>query len=222
MLRAAKKYGAIATGITLSKNQFEHVQKQIQAEGLQGRCMVALCDYRDLPSADPFDKIASIGMFEHVGLKNLPAYFCKVGSLLAEKGLILNHGITTSDVDSREHGSGVGEFIDRYVFPEGELPHLALALKEMSAAGLEVTDVESLRRHYARTCHEWATCLETNRERAITLAGSKRFRIWEIYLAGCAHAFSHGWINIYQVLACKAGITSTHPLPLTRDYMYRR
>ncbi len=222
ILRAAKKYGAMATGITLSKNQFEYVQKQIQAEGLQGRCTVTLCDYRDLPSADLFDKIASIGMFEHVGLKNLPAYFRKVGALLTERGLIMNHGITTSDVDSRAQGSGVGEFIERYVFPDGELPHLALALKEMSAAGLEVTDVESLRRHYARTCHEWATRLETNRDHAITLAGGKRFRIWEIYLAGCAHAFSHGWINIYQVLACKAGITATHPLPLTRDYMYRR
>ena len=221
MIRAARKYGAIATGITLSKNQFEFVQNKIQTEGLQGQCTVQLCDYRELPDAVLFDKIASIGMFEHVGLKNLTVYFRKVRGLLAENGLILNHGITTSDVDSRELGSGAGEFIDRYVFPDGELPHLALALKEMSAAGLEVTDVESLRRHYARTCHEWATRLESNRDRAILMAGSKRFRIWEIYLAGCAHAFAHGWINIYQVLACKTGNTAAHPLPLTRDYMYR-
>lgn len=220
IMRAATKYGAIATGITLSKNQFEYVQNKIKAEGLQGRCTVVLRDYRDLPNADQFDKIASIGMFEHVGLKNLAMYFCKIGSLLAENGLILNHGITTSDVDNRECGSGAGEFIDRYVFPHGELPHLALAVKEMSAAGLEVTDAESLRRHYARTCHEWATRLESNRVSAMAMAGGKRFRIWEIYLAGCAHAFSHGWINIYQILACKAGNTAAHPLPLTRDYMY--
>lgn len=221
ILRAAKKYGAVATGITLSKNQFEYVQNRIQAEGLQARCKVELRDYRDLPDADAFDKIASIGMFEHVGLKNLSVYFGKINSLLTDGGLVLNHGITTSDVHSRELSSGAGEFIDRYVFPQGELPHLSLALKEMAAAELEITDVESLRQHYARTCHEWASRLESNRELAIAIAGDKRVRIWEIYLAGCAHAFSHGWINIYQVLACKAKHTASIPLPLTREYMYR-
>ncbi len=221
ILRAAKKYGAVATGITLSKNQFEHVQNLIQAEGLQGQCTVELRDYRDLPDAGIYDKIASIGMFEHVGLKNLSMYFRKICSLLTDDGLVLNHGITTSDVESGEIGSGAGEFIANYVFPGGELPHLSLALKEMSAAGLEVTDVESLRRHYALTCHEWASRLESNRDRAISIAGERRVRIWEIYLAGCAHAFSHEWINIYQVLACKAKNTASIPLPLTREYMYR-
>lgn len=221
ILRAAKKYGAVATGITLSKNQFEHVRHRIQAEGLQDRCKVELRDYRDLPDAGVYDKIASIGMFEHVGLKNLSKYFSKICSLLTDDGLVLNHGITTSDVESREIGLGAGEFIAHYVFPEGELPHLSLALKEMAAAGLEVTDAESLRRHYALTCHEWANRLEANRDRAITIAGNRRVRIWEIYLAGCAHAFSHEWINIYQVLACKSKNTATVPLPLTREYMYR-
>jgi cyclopropane-fatty-acyl-phospholipid synthase len=221
ILRAAKKYGAIATGITLSKNQFEYVQSRIRAEGLQGRCTVELRDYRDLPEGVRYDKIASIGMFEHVGLKNLPVYFRKIGSLLADDGLVLNHGITTSDVESGEIGAGAGEFIAKYVFPEGELPHLSLALKEMAAAGLEVTDVESLRRHYALTCHEWADRLESNRDRAVAIAGERRVRIWEAYLAGSAHAFSHEWINIYQVLACKANNTANLPLPLTREYMYR-
>lgn len=221
ILRAAKQYGAVATGITLSRNQFKYIQKRIEAEGLQHLCKVALCDYRDMPEAEKFDKIASIGMFEHVGLDNLALYFRKIRSLLNEGGLILNHGITTSDVASRERRDGAGEFIDRYVFPDGELAHITLALREMSAAGLEVADVESLRRHYARTCHEWATRLESNRDRAITLGGGRKFRIWEIYLAGCAHAFSHEWINVYQVLACKAGISARHPIPLTREYMYR-
>ena len=221
ILRAAKKYGAVAKGITLSKNQFEHAQKLIQAEGLQERCSVELCDYRDLPGAGVYDKIASVGMFEHVGLKNLPRYFGKIGSLLADDGLVLNHGITTSDVESGEIGAGAGEFIAKYVFPEGELPHLSLALKEMSAAGLEVSDVESLRRHYARTCHEWADRLESNRDRAIAITDERRVRIWEAYLAGSSHAFSHGWINVYQVLACKAKNTASIPLPLTREYMYR-
>ena len=222
ILRAAKKYGAIATGVTLSRNQFDYVQSRIQEEGLQECCTVELRDYRDLHDAGVYDKIASVGMFEHVGLKNLPVYFGKINSLLSDDGLVLNHGITTSDVDSREVGSGAGEFIDQYVFPDGELPHLSLALREMSAAGLEVTDVESLRRHYAFTCHEWASRLESNRERAIAITEERRVRIWEIYLAGCAHAFSHGWINVFQVLACKAKNPAARQLPLTREYMYPR
>jgi cyclopropane-fatty-acyl-phospholipid synthase len=221
ILRAAKKYGAVATGITLSQNQFDYVQSRIKSEGLQDRCTVELRDYRDLPGAGAYDKIASVGMFEHVGLKNLRVYFGKINSLLTDEGLVLNHGITTSDVGSGEIGLGAGEFIDQYVFPGGELPHLSLALKEMSASGLEVADVESLRRHYALTCHEWASRLESNREHAIAIADERRVRIWEIYLAGCAHAFSHEWINVYQVLACKDKNTAAYPLPLTREYMYR-
>jgi len=134
---------------------------------------------------------------------------------------VLNHGITTSNVESGELGAGAGEFIANYVFPEGELPHLSLALREMSAAGLEVSDVESLRRHYARTCREWTDRLESNRDRAIAIADERRVRIWAAYLAGSAYAFSHSWINVYQVLACKAVNTAADPLPLTREYMYR-
>jgi cyclopropane-fatty-acyl-phospholipid synthase len=161
-------------------------------------------------------------MFEHVGLKQLPGYFGKLCALLNDDGLVLNHGITSSDVNSRAVGSGAGAFIDRYVFPDGELPHISLALRAMAAAGFEVVDVESLRRHYARTCHEWADRLESNRARAIAIAGEKRFRIWDIYLAGCTYAFTDGWINVYQALACKAKRSSGKALalPLTRDYMY--
>lgn len=218
--RAARDYGAMATGITLSQNQFDYAQERIRAEGLQDRCSVRLLDYRDVPTDAPFDKISSVGMFEHVGLKNLPEYFSKIKSLLKDDGLVLNHGITTSDVDSGWMGLGAGEFIDRYVFPEGELPHISLVLKEMSAAGLEVVDVESLRRHYARTCQTWATRLDTHRELARREAGEKRLRIWQIYLTGCAFGFANGWMNVYQLLACKSGLCREIPLPLTRDYMY--
>jgi cyclopropane-fatty-acyl-phospholipid synthase len=217
IVRAVQQYGAIATGITLSKNQFEYAQERIRAEGLQDRCTVELRDYRDLPQVGVFDKIASVGMFEHVGLKNLATYFSKICALLKDDGLVLNHGITNMD----ENGLGAGEFIDRYVFPDSELPHITFALQEMSAAGLEITDVESLRRHYARTCHEWANRLESNRERATAIAGDRRLRIWEIYLAGVAYGFANGWMNLYQVLACKAKNKEARPLPLTRDYMYR-
>ncbi|MGB5082386.1 MAG: cyclopropane-fatty-acyl-phospholipid synthase family protein [Burkholderiales bacterium] len=220
IVRAAKKYGARATGVTLSRNQYEFAARRIREEGLEGRCEVRLQDYRDIPEEGAFDKIASVGMFEHVGLHHLKDYFAKILSLLGDGGLVMNHGITASDPDSRWVGLGAGEFINRYVFPHGELPHLSLVLREMSVAGLEVADVESLRRHYALTCLEWARRLEQNRERAIAAAGDKRYRIWQIYLAGCAHGFEHSWMNIYQVLARKEAAIS-NPLPLTRDYLYR-
>jgi cyclopropane-fatty-acyl-phospholipid synthase len=222
MLRAAKQYGAIATGVTLSRNQFDYARERIRAAGLQGRCEVQLLDYRDIPGDGVFDKITSVGMFEHVGLKNLPAYFAKLNALLKDDGLVLNHGITTADVGSGWMGLGAGEFIDRYVFPDGELPHLSLVLKEMAAAGFEVTDAESLRRHYARTCDAWAGALAANRARAVQEAGEKRTRIWQIYLAGSAYGFDRGRINVYQLLACKAGLTRDYPLPLTRDYLYEK
>ena len=220
MLRAAQKYGAVATGITLSNNQFEAASRQINQAGLAGQCRVLLCDYRDLNEVGAYDKIASVGMFEHVGLKNLPLYFGAVHRLLKDDGLVLNHGITTSDVQSRWIGMGAGEFIDRYVFPQGELPHVSLALKEMAGAGLEVLDVESLRRHYARTCDAWSDKLEVNRSAAETLVGERHYRIWQIYLAGCAFGFANSWMNLYQVLCSKADNMTLSQQPLTRDYMY--
>jgi cyclopropane-fatty-acyl-phospholipid synthase len=220
MLRAVQEYDVMATGVTLSQNQFDYARERIRAAGVQDRCTVQLLDYRDIAGAGVFDKITSVGMFEHVGLKNLPAYFAKIHALLKHGGLVLNHGITSSDIDSRWIGLGAGEFIDRYVFPEGELPHLSLVLKEMAAAGFEVTDAESLRRHYARTCDAWASALEANIERAVRLAGEKRVRIWRIYLAGCAYGFAQGWTNVYQLLACKAAPGGDAQLPPTRDYVY--
>jgi len=219
IIRAAKKYGCFATGITLSRSQYELVGERIRAEGLEGRCEVRLQDYRDVPESGGYDRIASVGMFEHVGLKNLGAYFRKMDALLAEGGVALNHGITSAHPDNRIVGMGVGEFIDKYVFPDGELPHISLVLREMSAAGLEVVDVESLRRHYARTCEHWTENIEKNRTEAVRIAGEKRYRIWSIYLAGCAFGFARNWMNIYQVLAVKASRPS--PLPPTRDWIYR-
>jgi cyclopropane-fatty-acyl-phospholipid synthase len=218
--RAARKYGALATGITLSKNQFEFTRRKIDDLHLGAQCEVFLCDYRDLNGVSCYDKIASVGMFEHVGLDNLHGYFEAVNRLLKDDGLVLNHGITTSDVESRWMALGAGEFIDRYVFPYGELPHVSLALKEMAGAGLEVLDVESLRRHYALTCEAWSDKLESNRDAAVSIVGERRYRIWQIYLAGCAFAFSQGWMNLYQVLCSKSESTALQHQPLTRDYMY--
>lgn len=222
VIRAAQKYGARATGITLSENQFEGAQQAIRRAGVADRCQVLLRDYRDLPASPTYDKIASVGMFEHVGLKNLPTYFSTVHRLLKEEGLVLNHGITTSNVNNGWVGLGAGEFIDRYVFPDGELPHVSLALKEMAKAGLEVVDVESLRRHYARTCEAWSANLETQRMAAVGIAGERRYRIWQIYLAGCAYGFSKGWMNLYQILCGKAENSALRQQPLTREHLYVR
>jgi cyclopropane-fatty-acyl-phospholipid synthase len=221
IFRAVEKFGAHAVGITLSRNQHDYVREKIRAKGLAERCEVRLQDYRDVPAEGGYDKIASVGMFEHVGLKNLGVYFTRIRELLKDGGLALNHGITSVDPDSRGVGLGASDFIGRYVFPDGELPHLSLVEREMSAAGFEVTDVESLRRHYAMTTGSWASRLEAQKEKARAIAGEKRYRIWSVYLAGCAHAFAHGWINIYQVLAGKASGAGISRLPLTRDYMYR-
>lgn len=218
VVRAAQRYGARATGVTLSARQLDYARQRIAEAGIGDRCRVELCDYRDLKGE--FDRIASVGMFEHVGLRHLPHYFGKIRALLAPDGLVLNHGITTSDTEARWMPLGAGEFIDRYAFPDGELPHLSQVLHDMAAAGLEVTDVESLRRHYALTCRAWADRLEANREVAAAIAGGRRTRIWRIYLAGCAYGFAAGWMNLYQVLACRADNAGGAALPLTRDYMY--
>ncbi|HEY8069473.1 MAG TPA: cyclopropane-fatty-acyl-phospholipid synthase family protein [Burkholderiales bacterium] len=221
IIHAAGKYGVEATGVTLSESQHAEAQERIRAAGLEGRCRVRLQDYRDIPGEGAFDKIASVGMFEHVGLKNLPVYFGAVRRLLADGGIVMNHGITSMDTENREVDLGAGEFIEKYVFPHGELPHLSLVLREMAEAKLEVMDVETLRLHYARTLALWSRRLEANLDAARAHAGEKRARIWRLYLAGCAHAFERGWVTIHQILAAKPADPARNPLPWTRDYMYR-
>jgi cyclopropane-fatty-acyl-phospholipid synthase len=217
-LRAAQKYGARAVGITLSRNQHDLARARVAAAGLEDRVEIRLQDYRDVD--ETFDRIVSVGMFEHVGLRNLRGYFDKTRKLLADGGICLNHGITSTDPDSAEAPFGGGEFIERYVFPHGELPHIGFLLREMTAAGLEAADVENLRRHYALTARHWSRRFEQNGARIRALVGEKHFRIWRAYLAGCAYGFGHNWIALHQVLAVKAGAPGRHPLPLTRDYMY--
>ena len=219
---AAKHYGVDATGITLSRNQHKLANERIAAEGLSERCRVLLQDYRDVPGEAVYDKIASVGMFEHVGLKNLPVYFAAIWRLLKDGGIAMNHGITAIDPESRAVGLGGGEFIGKYVFPHGELPRLSLALREMSAAGLEVMDVETLRLHYAKTLWHWSTRLEASLAEARKHTEEKRVRIWRTYLAGCAHAFDKRWVTIQQVVATKTLDPRANPLPLTREHLYRK
>jgi len=219
VLRAAQKFGARCVGVTLSQNQFDLATERVKAAGLEDRIEIRLQDYRDIDGQ--FDRITSVGMFEHVGRKNLPAYFRKVHDLLADDGVAMNHGITSSDADSGETSLGGGEFIDRYVFPDGELPHIGLALEAAQRGGLEAVDIESLRRHYARTLNIWAENFEARADEARQLVDDEKFRIWRVYLAGCAYAFEHDDVSIYQIVCRKAGRSAT-TLPWSRRYMYER
>lgn len=213
---AAKHYGVSATGITLSRNQYDFAKERIRQEGLEGRCQVLLMDYRDLEGT--FDKIASVGMFEHVGLANLPLYFATASRLLRDGGLMLNHGITQPE--SAQKGLDAGDFIGRYVFPMGELPPLSRVIRDMAQQDLEVADVECLRPHYAQTLMHWVDRLEANNEKAEALVGAQRFRIWRIYMAGCVQSFEQGGVTIYQVLASKQARPGLSPLPWTRAHLY--
>ena len=149
LMWAAEHYGVNATGITLSKNQRAHVQRLIEEKRLQGRVRMELRDYRELDESQGFDKIASVGMFEHVGQVNMPAYFGKIFRLLKPGGLVMNHGITSGGIHPSQLGAGMGDFIEKYIFPGGELLHISHVLKDLAVAGLEMVDVENLRPHYA-------------------------------------------------------------------------
>lgn len=221
-IRAAQKCGAKVVGITLSKNQHTLACERVALAGLAHQVEIRLQDYRDLGhGSERFDKITSIGMFEHVGLNHLEAYFRKINALLNDGGLVLNHGITSTDPGSGVAPLGAASFIEKYVFPNGELPHISLALRGMQTAGLETLDVECLRRHYARTLAFWSENYERQHETIRTMVDETTYRVWRIYLAGCAHAFSQNWVSVYQVLACKAGTSEKlNPTPWSRAYMY--
>jgi len=221
VLWAARHYGVTALGVTLSRGQYEHACARIQELGLADRCEVQLQDYRDIPDGERFDKIASVGMFEHVGKGNLGTYFGKIQHLLQPGGLVLNHGITTNSLQGAQLGGGIGDFVDEYVFPGGELVHATAVIEEMSRQGLEVWDVECLRPHYARTLWHWVDRLETQREVARAIVGEKRLRTWLIYMAGSAHAFTRGWISVYQMLGIKMQPDGAVAHPATRAHVYQ-
>jgi cyclopropane-fatty-acyl-phospholipid synthase len=220
ILWAAQRFGVRALGVTLSDEQQAYVSERIRELGLADRCEVRLMDYRDVPEQEPFDKIASVGMFEHVGKRNLPAYFRKIHALLRPGGVVMNHGITTSSLDDGQLGSDLGKFVEEYVFPGGELMHVSHVMREMSSEGLEPWDAECLRPHYAKTLWHWVSRLEANADEARRLAGEKRFRVWRIYMAGAAHAFERGWISIFQILGARPLPDGSLPYPLTRSYIY--
>jgi cyclopropane-fatty-acyl-phospholipid synthase len=219
VMRAAQKFDARCIGITLSQNQFELASEKVRQAGLADKVEIRLEDYRD--ATGTYDRITSVGMFEHVGAKNLVAYFAKMRSLLADDGMAMNHGITSTDPNGGESAFGGGEFIHQYVFPHGELEHIGSVLRAMQEGGLEAYDIENLRRHYAKTCGIWADNFEANAATIRTLVDPRRFRIWRVYLAGCAYAFAQDWVSLYQVVCTKSGGDASL-LPWSRRYVYEK
>ncbi len=215
---AAARAGANALGITLSRVQYETAKRRIEDEGLTNRASVELLDYRDL-GARRFDRIASIGMVEHVGLANLPLYFKTAFAALRPGGLFLNHGI--SEQSPGRKGGRQDAFIDRYVFPDGELVAIGKSLAIAEVAGFEVRDVENLREHYAHTLRDWVANLASNAVRAQAVAGMEAYRVWRLYMSASATAFASGTIGIYQSLLARPDAQGFVDIPPTRADIYR-
>ena len=234
---AAEKYGVYVLGVTLSKNQAEYANERIAQAQLGERASVELKDYRDL-GAETFDKIVSVGMFEHVGRDHLPEYFAHAHRLLKPGGLFLNHGIscraavrnTPSAVqDGREESAwqkfverrllGAGSFVQRYVFPDGELAPVSEVNTIAEAAGFEVRDVENLREHYALTLRQWVNRLEARRDEAVKAVGEVTYSTWRLYMSASVHGFESGNINVNQTLLA-IPVDGKANLPLTRADLY--
>jgi cyclopropane-fatty-acyl-phospholipid synthase len=160
-------------------------------------------------------------MVEHVGRKNLTTYFRRIHELLKPGGLLLNHGITSAALQSQGLGSGISEFVEDYVFPGGELEHISEVMHHATAGGLENLDAENLRPHYGRTLWEWVRRLDGHKEEARKMISEEKYRIWRIYMAGSAHAFDQGWLELWQVLSGKPLASGVQPnYPYRRDYTY--
>ncbi|MFL6628840.1 MAG: class I SAM-dependent methyltransferase [Vitreoscilla sp.] len=217
---AAKHYGVHAHGITLSKEQLAEAQARIAAEGLQDRITVELRDYRALEGEGVYDTVSSVGMFEHVGLANLPTYHATVHRVLKPNGLFLNHGITHEEEGWQP--SVDTEFINRYVFPDGELDRVSSIQAGMERARFEIHDVENLRQHYARTLRHWVGRLESHHDAAVQHVSEATYRVWRLYMAASALEFESGGTGIHQILASRRPDRHPYaqPVPLTRGDLY--
>jgi cyclopropane-fatty-acyl-phospholipid synthase len=211
-MHAARNHGASVVGVTVSRRQVEWAQKAVADTGLADRVEIRLQDYRDVRDG-LFDAISSIGMFEHVGLRNLGLYFRRLHRLLRPGGRLLNHGISRPARAGARPRAGAPftpprisrrSFIDRYVFPDGELHEVGAVISTMQAAGFEARHVESLREHYGLTLRAWVANLEANWGEAVAEVGAARARIWRLYMAASALNFEAGRTQVHQILAVKA------------------
>ena len=200
IMHAARHYGAAAVGITLSERQAELASERIRDAGLSDRCRVELRDYRELDETETFDKLVSVGMFEHVGEDALPGYFRQAWRVLRPGGVFLNHGVSRPVDQPPRRGPS---FLQKYVFPDGELVPVGTALNVGEKAGFEVRDVESLREHYVLTLRHWLRRLEDGHEAAVRAADEVSYRVWRLYTAGSVHGFRTGRVNVHQTLYVK-------------------
>ncbi|XHR27363.1 MAG: class I SAM-dependent methyltransferase [Chthoniobacteraceae bacterium] len=219
VLHAARHYGVRATGITLSECQAEYAREQIRAQGLDDQVEVRLQDYRQAPERGEFDAVVSVGMVEHVGRKNLPLYFQTAHRLLKPGGLFLNHGIGTGAVPGEQHSDS---FIERYVFPDGDLFPLTEMNRSAEPAGFEIRDVENLREHYTLTLRHWVRRLEAHHAEALRYISEPVYRTWRVYMAGSAYRFASGELAIYQTLLAKLQAGGQARVPLDRATWYPR
>ncbi|TSE00641.1 methyltransferase domain-containing protein [Skermania sp. ID1734] len=210
MVRYAARRGVHVIGATLSREQAEWAQKAIADEGLSGLAEVRHSDYRDIPESD-FDAVSSIGLTEHIGVANYPAYFGWVKSKLRDGGLFLNHCITRPD---NTQSSKAGDFIDRYVFPDGELIGSGRIISDIQNIGLEVRHEENLREHYALTLAEWCKNLVANWDACVAEVGEGTAKVWGLYMAGSRLGFERNGVQLHQVLAVKVGPDGNAGLPL--------
>jgi cyclopropane-fatty-acyl-phospholipid synthase len=219
---AAEHYGVQVLGVTLSQQQFDFAQQKVRDRGLQDRVTIELRDYSTLSGT--FDKIASIGMYEHVGIANYPRYFGKIFSLLRDRGILLNHGITRPLKRERRFFKRMRpaeRLLLKYIFPGGELDNIGHTCQVLETSKFEVHDVEDWREHYALTTRHWCKRLCANRDQAVALVGPERYRLWAAYLAGCSFGFLDGSLRIYQVVASKRASRGRAELPPTRADLYR-
>jgi cyclopropane-fatty-acyl-phospholipid synthase len=221
LVHAAQKYGIEGHGVTLSERQYEFALEKVRRLGLEDRVRLELRDYREL--SGEYDKIASIGMYEHVGLANMPTYFRKVRSLLRDRGVFLNHGITRRAKRNERRFRRIQpgrRLILKYIFPGSDLDHIGHSVAHLEACGYEVHDVEGWREHYARTTELWSQRLEARREEAIEHVGEERYRMWVAYLAGVSLSFADGSLRIFQTVATKHKSKGPSGLPPTREDLY--
>lgn len=218
---AAEHYGVHAHGVTLAEEQISLTREKIRERGLEDRVTVELKDYNDLEGQ--FDKISSIGMVEHVGIANMPLYLNKINSLLPDRGIFLNHGITRTAKKTKKQFNRVRpeqRVLKKYIFPGGELDSIGHTLDLMESHGFRVSDVEGWRDHYAMTCRHWCRNLYANREEAIRQVGPEKYRLWLAYLGGVSYPLGDGNLCIFQTVSTKHASKGHSGMPPTRRHLY--
>ena len=234
VLHAARHHGVVAVGVTISRQQAELARARVAEAGLEGKVEIRVQDYREVYDG-PFDAISSIGMFEHVGRAGVDAYTAALHRLVRPGGRVLNHAISrpppvpglrlfgrhtvrasrVADALGSSRATRIDSaFMDRYVFPDGELFEVGSVVTHLQSAGLEVRHVESLRPHYALTLRRWVANLERRWDEAVAMVGERRARVWRLYMALSARGFERGTISVHQVLAVRAHADGADDLPL--------